>query len=70
MKLSFSTLPIPGDCQEWNVTLHFYDEKQPNNLGHVIDVICPTVEKHIFAIPTGVNQMMIRFVSTTWLNVP
>lgn len=51
-----------GDCQEWNVTLHFYDEKQPNNLGHVIDVICPNAEKHVFAIPTGAKQMAIRSV--------
>ena len=53
---------MSGDCQEWNVTLHFYDDKWPNQLGPVIDVVCPDVEKHVFAMPSGASLMAIRLV--------
>ena len=51
-----------GDCQEWNLTLHYYDEKWPNQLGSVINVLCPdSSEKHVFVMPSGLNVMAIRY---------
>lgn len=50
-----------GDCQEWNLTLLYFDDKWPNQLGSVIDVLCPvSSEKHVFAMPSGLNAMAIR----------
>ena len=51
---------MTGDCQEWNVTLHYYDEKWPKHLGPVIDVVCPDVDKHVFGMPSGTNAIAIR----------
>nr|CAH0110272.1 unnamed protein product [Daphnia galeata] len=61
--------PDQGDCQEWNLTLHYYDEKWPNHLGSVINVLCPeSSEKHVFAMPSGLNVMAIRLQA--WNTVP
>lgn len=61
--------PDQGDCQEWNLTLLYYDEKWPNQLGSVIDVLCPdSNEKHVFAMPSGLNAMAIRLQA--WNTVP
>ncbi|XP_046649541.1 uncharacterized protein LOC124340849 [Daphnia pulicaria] len=62
--------PGQGDCQEWNLTMHYYDDKWPSQLGAVINVLCPdsSSDKQVLAMPSGLNVMAIRLQA--WNTVP
>lgn len=42
------------------MTFHHYDEAWPSRLGDVLDLICPSKEKRVFAMPTVVKIVAIR----------
>ena len=48
-----------GNCEDWNVTFHYYDDSWPGKLGQAVHYLCPDVDKHVFTMPDGMNVMAI-----------